>query len=791
MSDIKTGKEQMDPERKQTAQTAPVSPPEEQCEFDYGKIENVGEYVGPEDLYQDLIERVRRYHPSDDISLIEKAYAVAEKAHEGQKRKSGQPYIVHPLQVAIILADLEMDKETIAGGLLHDVVEDTFFTKEQLEREFGPDVALLVDGVTKLQKLKYSSDYQEYKDKGMEAQEEQARNLRKMFLAMAKDIRIIMIKLADRLHNMRTLGHMRPDKQLRISQETLDIYSPIASRLGISRIKVELDDLALKYLHPEVYYDLAEKVARRKDERERYVQEIAAQVRKHIAGAGIEGKVDGRVKHFFSIYKKMVNQGKTLDQIYDLFAVRIIVNSIRDCYAALGIIHELYVPVPGRFKDYIAMPKANMYQSLHTTLIGPGGEPFEIQIRTFEMHRAAEYGIAAHWKYKEASDGKKQDTQEEEKLVWLRQILEWQQDMSDNKEFMNLLKSDLDLFSDSVYCFTPRGEVKNLKAGSTPIDFAYAIHSAVGNRMVGAKVNGKQVKIDYKIKNGDRVEVITSPNSKGPSLDWLGIVASASTRNKINQWFRKELKEDNIIKGKDLLAQYCKSRGLTLSSLLKPGYQETVMKKYGFRDWDSVMAAIGHGGLKEGQVANKLAELYEQDHQKQLTDEEVLRKVQENVPKARTKAQNAIVVKGVHDVAVRFSKCCNPVPGDEIVGFVTRGRGISIHRRDCVNVSSLPEEDRGRIIEATWSEDSGQSGSEGFMAEVNIYANDRSGLLNDITRLFAEADINILRLNTMTSKQRIATITIGFEIENRQQLTDIVGRLINVKDVQAVKRTNG
>ena len=462
MSDIKTGKEQMDPERKQTAQTAPLSSPEEQCEFDYGKIENVGEYVGPEELYQDLIERVRRYHPSDDISLIEKAYAVAEKAHEGQKRKSGQPYIVHPLQVAIILADLEMDKETIAGGLLHDVVEDTFFTKEQLEREFGPDVALLVDGVTKLQKLKYSSDYQEYKDKGMEAQEEQARNLRKMFLAMAKDIRIIMIKLADRLHNMRTLGHMRPDKQLRISQETLDIYSPIASRLGISRIKVELDDLALKYLHPEVYYDLAEKVARRKDERERYVQEIAAQVRKHIAGAGIEGKVDGRVKHFFSIYKKMVNQGKTLDQIYDLFAVRIIVNSIRDCYAALGIIHELYVPVPGRFKDYIAMPKANMYQSLHTTLIGPGGEPFEIQIRTFEMHRAAEYGIAAHWKYKEASDGKKQDTQEEEKLVWLRQILEWQQDMSDNKEFMNLLKSDLDLFSDSVYCFTPRGEVKNI-----------------------------------------------------------------------------------------------------------------------------------------------------------------------------------------------------------------------------------------------------------------------------------------------------------------------------------------
>ena len=757
-------------------------------EFDSGRIEDIGEFLSPEELYSDVIERVRRYHPSDDISLIEKGYEVARKAHEGQKRKSGEPYIIHPLYVALILADLELDKETITAGLLHDVVEDTIMTREQITEEFGSDVALLVDGVTKLENLKLSGDY---RDKTHVQQEMQARNLRKMFLAMAKDIRVILIKLADRLHNMRTLAHMPPEKQIRIAQETIDIYSPIASRLGISKIKVELDDLSLKYLKPDVYYDLVEKVAQRKSEREKYVQEIAVEVQKHIADAGIEGKVDGRVKHFFSIYKKMVNQGKALDQIYDLFAVRIIVNSVKDCYAALGIIHEMYKPIPGRFKDYIAMPKPNMYQSLHTTLIGPTGQPFEIQIRTFAMHRAAEYGIAAHWKYKEESDGKNPENKEEEKLAWLRQILEWQRDMSDNKEFMDLLKSDLDLFSDSVYCFTPRGEVKNLPAGSTPIDFAYSIHSAVGNRMIGARVNGKLVNIDYRIHNGDRIEIMTSQNSKGPSPDWLSIAKSASTRNKINQWFRREMKEENIATGKELMSTYSKSKGYVLSELLKPEYKDAILRKYGFREWDAVLAAIGHGGLKEGQIVNKLHELYEEDHKKQLSDEEVLKEIAEHRPHMHSKGQGSIVVKGIQDVAVRFSKCCNPVPGDEIVGFVTRGRGVSIHRADCVNVVNLDEENMARIIEASWVDGAQDKKEAGFVSEINIYANDRAGLLNDITKNFFERNINILKVNTMTSKHGIATLTISFEVKSIEELQEICGKLQNIKGVQAVKRTNG
>ena len=757
-------------------------------EFDSGRIEDIGEFLSPEELYSDVIERVRRYHPSDDISLIEKGYEVARKAHEGQKRKSGEPYIIHPLYVALILADLELDKETITAGLLHDVVEDTIMTREQITEEFGSDVALLVDGVTKLEKLKLSGDY---RDKTHVQQEMQARNLRKMFLAMAKDIRVILIKLADRLHNMRTLAHMPPEKQIRIAQETIDIYSPIASRLGISKIKVELDDLSLKYLKPDVYYDLVEKVAQRKSEREKYVQEIAVEVQKHIADAGIEGKVDGRVKHFFSIYKKMVNQGKALDQIYDLFAVRIIVNSVKDCYAALGIIHEMYKPIPGRFKDYIAMPKPNMYQSLHTTLIGPTGQPFEIQIRTFAMHRAAEYGIAAHWKYKEESDGRNPENKEEEKLAWLRQILEWQRDMSDNKEFMDLLKSDLDLFSDSVYCFTPRGEVKNLPAGSTPIDFAYSIHSAVGNRMIGARVNGKLVNIDYRIHNGDRIEIMTSQNSKGPSPDWLSIAKSASTRNKINQWFRREMKEENIATGKELMSTYSKSKGYVLSELLKPEYKDAILRKYGFREWDAVLAAIGHGGLKEGQIVNKLHELYEEDHKKQLSDEEVLKEIAEHRPHMHSKGQGSIVVKGIQDVAVRFSKCCNPVPGDEIVGFVTRGRGVSIHRADCVNVVNLDEENMARIIEASWVDGAQDKKEAGFVSEINIYANDRAGLLNDITKSFFERNINILKVNTMTSKHGIATLTISFEVKSIEELQEICGKLQNIKGVQAVKRTNG
>ncbi|RKI82182.1 bifunctional (p)ppGpp synthetase/guanosine-3',5'-bis(diphosphate) 3'-pyrophosphohydrolase [bacterium 0.1xD8-71] len=761
--------------------------------FDDGRIESIEEFQTPGTLYEELIIRVRKYHPSTDISLIRKAYRIASDAHKGQARKSGEPYIIHPLCVAIILADLELDKETIVAGLLHDVVEDTIMTDEEIKEEFGQDVALLVDGVTKLEKLNFHGE-QGNQDKDAEKLERQAENLRKMFLAMARDIRVILIKLADRLHNMRTLQHMRPEKQQEIARETLDIYSPIAQRLGISKIKVELDDLSLKYLEPEAYYDLVDKIAVRKSVRERYIQTIVDEVSEHIQNAGIKAQIDGRIKHFFSIYKKMKNQNKSIDQIYDLFAVRIIVDTVKDCYAALGVIHEMYKPIPGRFKDYIAMPKSNMYQSLHTTLIGTSGQPFEIQIRTYEMHKAAEYGIAAHWKYKEASDGKKVETQEEEKLVWLRQILEWQQDMSDNKEFMNLLKDDLNLFADNVYCFTPTGDAKSLPAGSTPIDFAYSIHSAVGNKMIGARVNGKLVTIDYEIKNGDRVEILTSQNSKGPSRDWLNVVKSTQAKNKINQWFKNELKEDNIIKGRELINAYCKAKSINTADVLIPKYEEAVMKKYGFQNWDSVLAAVGHGGLKEGQIVNRMRELYENDHKREMTDAEVMAEIEGNVQTNRNRAgknTSAIVVKGVHDVAVRFSKCCSPVPGDEIVGFVTRGRGISIHRTDCINLMNLPELDRHRLIDAEWQPMDGQDSSEKYFAEINIYANNRNGLLADVSKALTEKDIDILALNTRANKQGTATMSVSFEIRSREELQRIIDKIRTIDSVIDIERTTG
>ena len=745
-------------------------------------VKTMQDFTSPEVLYEELIASVKKYHPSTDISMIQKAYEVAREAHKDQKRKSGEPYIIHPLCVAIILADLELDKETIVAGLLHDAVEDTWMTIEEVEKEFSAEVALLVDGVTKLGQLSYSADKVEL----------QAENLRKMFLAMAKDIRVILIKLADRLHNMRTLQYMRPEKQQEKARETMDIYAPIAMRLGISKIKVELDDLSLKYLKPDVYYDLVDKVALRKSERQEFVNNIVKQVKQHMDEASIKAQVDGRIKHFFSIYKKMVNQDKTIDQIYDLFAVRILVDTVKDCYAALGVIHEMYKPIPGRFKDYIAMPKPNMYQSLHTTLIGPNGQPFEIQIRTFEMHKTAEYGIAAHWKYKESSDGKVPvDKREEEKLNWLRQILEWQKDMSDNREFMSLLKNDLDLFADSVYCFTPQGDVKNLPNGSTPIDFAYSVHSAVGNRMVGARVNGKLVPIEYQIKNGDRIEIITSQNSQGPSRDWLNLVKSTQAKNKINQWFKKELKEDNILKGKDMLTQYAKSKGYKLGIYTKSQFLESVMRKYGFRDWDSVLAAIGHGGLKEGQVFNKLMEAYDKENQKNLTDEQVLEATGEAQEKLHvTKNKGGIVVKGIHDVAVRFSKCCSPIPGDEIVGFVTRGRGITIHRTDCVNVLNMSEMDRSRLIEAEW-QPTDNKGSEKYMAEIQVYANNRTGLLVDLSKIFTERKIDMRSINSRTSKQEKATISISFEIGSKEELSSLVAKIRQVESVIDVERTTG
>ena len=577
---------------------------------------------------------------------------------------------------------------------------------------------------------------------------------------------------------------MKPEKQREKARETMDIYAPIAQRLGISKIKIELDDLALRYLEPDVYYELARNIASKKSEREAFVRSIVDEVSQHMKNGGIKAEVSGRVKHFFSIYRKMVNQDKTLDQIYDLFAVRIIVDSVKDCYAALGLIHEMYKPIPGRFKDYIAMPKPNMYQSLHTTLIGPSGQPFEIQIRTFEMHKTAEYGIAAHWKYKEA------------KLTWLRQILECQRDMSDNKEFMSLLKNDLDLFSESVYCFTPAGDVKNLPNGSTPIDFAYSIHSAVGNKMVGARVNGKLVTIDYQIQNGDRIEVITSQNSKGPSRDWLNIVKSTQAKNKINQWFKTQYKEDNILRGKEQLDKYCKTKSIVLSEILKPEYMEKVIRKYGFRDWDAVLAAVGHGGLKEGQVVNKLVEEDNKKKKKEVTDTQVLKNISEiskktTEDKREKKGKSGIIVKGLDDVAVRFSKCCNPVPGDEIVGFVTRGRGVSIHRTDCVNMIHISEEDRARILEAEWMASPDEVTGKAYKADINIYVEDRMGVLVEVARVFTENEINVTAMSSRSGKNNTATINAAFDIHSVTQLNKVIDKLRNLECVYDIERTTG
>ena len=749
-------------------------------------IKPTKEFERPEKLYEELIASVLKYHPSTDITMIEKAYHIADEAHKGQARKSGEPYIIHPLCVSIILAELELDKETIVAGLLHDVVEDTVMTDEEIKEMFGAEVALLVDGVTKLGQLSYDADKVEV----------QAENLRKMFLAMAKDIRVILIKLADRLHNMRTLKYMKPEKQKEKARETMEIYAPLAQRLGISKIKIELDDLALKYLEPEAYYDLVTQIAQRKTVRDEYVQMLVEEVKKHIHDAGIPAEISGRAKHFFSIYKKMKNQDKTLDQIYDLFAIRIIVDSVKDCYAALGVIHEMYKPIPGRFKDYIAMPKPNMYQSLHTTLIGPTGQPFEIQIRTYDMHRTAEYGIAAHWKYKEASNNGgtavATTASEEEKLSWLRQILEWQRDMSDNREFMSLLKSDLDLFSDTVFCFTPTGDVKNLPNGSTPIDFAYSIHSAVGNKMVGAKVNGKLVPIDYVIQNGDRIEVVTSQNSKGPSRDWLNIVKSTQAKNKINQWFRSELKEENIVHGKELLVASAKAKGINFSDINKPEYQEKILRKYGFHDWNSCLATIGHGGLKEGQIINRMQEEYKKDHLARITDEQVLETISENKEKVpEKKSKSGIIVKGLYDVAVHFSKCCSPVPGDEIVGFVTRGRGVSIHRTDCINIINLSEIEKDRLIDAEWQHDEG-SGSNGlYIAEIKVFCNNRTGLLVDITKVFTEREIDINAIHSKTSKQGVATIDVSFSTKGKSELTNLIEKLRLIDSVIDIERTTG
>ena len=740
-----------------------------------------------EQLYKELIDKIKTYHPSDDFSMVEKAYKLAVEAHKEQKRKSGEPYIIHPLKVAYILAELELDMETITAGILHDIIEDTPYTYEDIAHLFSEEIAALVDGVTKLGKLSYTTK-----------EEAQAENYRKMFLAMAKDIRVILIKLADRLHNMRTLNYMTPEKQREKAQETLDIYAPLAHRLGISKIRSEMEDLCFKYLNPDAYFDLAAKIQKKKEERDQFVQSMVQELQTKMNEAGIKGKVYGRTKHFFSIYKKMVNQNKTLDQIYDLYAIRALVDSVKDCYAVLGIVHTAYTPMPGRFKDYIAMPKPNMYQSLHNTLIGPHGQVFEVQIRTWEMHRTSEYGIAAHWKYKEGRANEKSSKaqkSEEAKLAWLRQIMEWQKDMSDNKEYLDTIKLDLNIYSTQVYAFTPQGDVIQLTKDSTPIDFAYMIHSAVGNKMVGARVNNKIVPLDHKIQNGDIVEIITSQNSKGPNRDWLAIVKTAQARTKIKQWFKKEEKEENIIRGREMILADIKKKGYQPQDLLRPEWEEIVLVKYDFKTWDALLAAVGYGGMKEGQVVNRLKDEYLKEKRKTQTAEDALKDFEKTIdqkPVKKHKSKSGVVVEGIGDVAVRFSKCCSPVPGDEIIGFVTRGRGVTIHRTDCINVINLSNEERGRLINAEWDTQfaKGESNTS-YLAELKVVANDRVGLIVEISRQLADDDISVKGFNVRTTKDMQAILNVTIEIKTKEQLERVVTRLKNLRDVTEVERVSG
>ncbi|MDO4960859.1 MAG: bifunctional (p)ppGpp synthetase/guanosine-3',5'-bis(diphosphate) 3'-pyrophosphohydrolase [Eubacteriales bacterium] len=734
----------------------------------------------PEELWERLKKAYIAYRPASELPEIEKAYKLAYEAHINQKRKSGEPYIIHPLNTAIIITEIGMDKETVIGGLLHDVVEDTDVTLDYIRMEFGDDVALLVDGVTKLTELSFAVD----------KIEQQAENLRKMFISMAKDIRVVIIKLADRLHNLRTLQYQSAKKQYEKAKETLDIYAPLAERLGISKLKIELDDTALKYVMPDVYNDIAQQIILRREEREAIIAGIIREVQGHLKEAGIEASMSGRVKHFLSIYKKMVNQNKTIDQIYDLFAVRIMVDSVKDCYAALGVIHEMYKPIPGRFKDYIAMPKPNMYQSLHTTLIGKDGTPFEIQIRTYEMHRIAEYGIAAHWKYKETGGSNvKAESIDDEKMSWLRQVLEWQKDASDSKDFLNMIKSDFDILNDNVYCFTPSGDVKPLPLGSTPVDFAYSIHSAVGNQMVGARVNGRLVPIDYVLENGDQIEVITSQNSKGPSGDWLKFVKSTQAKNKINAWFKNVNREDNILKGKEQLERYCHAKGRQLKDLEKPEYIDAVLKRYAIKDWETVLASVGHGSLKEGQVVGKLIEARKKDERLNITDEDILENAELSSEAAPRRSKGSIAVRGVNDLSARCAHCCNPVPGDEIVGFVTRGRGITVHRTDCINMINLPPTEKNRIIEAEW--DLGSESNDTYSAELRIYCTNRIGLMVDISRVFSEENIDITSINLKNSKSGTATLQITFDIHSKEELNKVSDKLRMLPEIIDITRAIG
>jgi GTP diphosphokinase / guanosine-3',5'-bis(diphosphate) 3'-diphosphatase len=711
-----------------------------------------------------LKANILSYSPHADLQLVESAYAFADAAHQGQLRKSGDPYITHPLAVAQIVASMELDVASITAALLHDVIEDCEVSEEQIAAKFGKEIASLVDGVTKLERLNFSS-----------RDEAQVENLRKMFLAMAKDLRVILIKLADRLHNMRTLKYRSEEAQRRIAQETMDIYAPLAHRLGVSEVKWELEDLAFRFMEPEKYQEMSQVVARKRQEREEITQELIGQLKSKLEEASIHADISGRPKHFYSIYKKMYRQGKDITQIYDLIAIRVIVDEVKDCYGALGVIHSQWKPLPLRFKDYIATPKPNMYQSLHTTVIGPHGEPFEIQIRTWEMHRTSEYGIAAHWAYKEGRTDKEFD----KKLQWLRSLLEWQQEMRDAREFVESVK--VDIFADQVFVFSPKGHVFNLPADATPLDFAFAVHSDIGYRCVGTKVNGKISPLDTPLKNGDVVEVLTSKQSPGPSIDWLKVVKTASAKNKIRQFFKRERREENLARGKDILKGEIQKTGIDAHELMREEWLEEVFKKASVKDLDDLLVSIGIASLAASTVVSRLREFYEKE-----------RKANEPPPKSSIqqkdwagygKASNGIRVKGVGNLVVRYSRCCSPVPGDSVIGFVTRGRGVTVHRIDCPNMNDLTK-DPDRLIEVVWE--------EGYAAahpvEVQLTALDRAGLLAEVASIVAEARINMLSAASRAHKNKLATIDMVLEIKDAQQLTFVMQKMRKVRDVMTVER---
>lgn len=720
--------------------------------------------------FESLKKRVLEYNANFDIAKLEKAYELARTAHEGQMRESGEPYLTHPLEVAYILADLELDCDTLVGALLHDVVEDTSYTVADINREFGESVAIIVDGVTKLSKIQYTT-----------AEEQQVENLRKMFLAMAKDVRVILIKLADRLHNMRTIKAKSEKKQREKARETLEVYAALAHRLGMSKIKWELEDLSLKYIDPVAYKEITESINLKKQEREQFINDIMDTLKKKTDEMGINSHVMGRAKHFYSIYRKMFTQNKSIDELYDLFAVRIIVDSIKDCYAVLGMVHELYYPIPGRFKDYIAMPKPNMYQSLHTTVIGPDGTPFEIQIRTWEMHRVAEFGIAAHWKYKEGVSGK---TDVDAKLEWIRQLLEIQNSVVDTDDFMRTLK--IDLFTDEVFVFTPKGDIINLPAGSTPIDFAFSIHSAVGCKMAGVKVNGKITTLDYILQNGDIVDIMTSSAVRGPSRDWLKLCKTSGARSKINQWLKRECRDENIQHGKELIDRELRRVNLSHSQLFRTEWVDMLCKKYSFSSLDDIYAAVGYGGLTVNKVVGKLREEYRQAMKKEKPETEIVQSEQTPQKKKKT-ASNGVIVEGIEGCLVRFSRCCNPVPGDEIIGYITRGRGVSVHRKDCTNiVSSEKHGDTERLINIYWEKE--QDKNTSYLSEIQIMANDRKGLLAEIASTISELKILITGMNLKTTKNQTAVVNIVIEINSTDELNQVVKKIRNISGVYDVQR---